>query len=223
MSPSCSPKTTASTEHLNPQRASGLAAAGAREPPGECGSRRSAWTCFGGGSERSCTRRSTRSPQAESRSWANDEPAAKGQSSRYKNRWAAQIEVQEWNQPRRRKTVYGATQAEVLTKLDELRDKIQHGIAIPAGRAQTTGAYLELWLTETLPADVLAGRLKASTLASYTDQTRRHILPALGHIPLDQLSPRQIRSWLTGKLAETSYRGTPLSARDRRLPTWHSA
>jgi integrase len=136
-----------------------------------------------------------------------------GSVFRYKNRWAAQIEVQEWNQPRRRKTVYGATQAEVLTKLDELRDKIQHGISIPAGRAQTTGAYLELWLTETLPADVLAGRLKASTLASYTDQTRRHILPALGSIPLDQLSPRQIRAWLTGKLGETSYRGTPLSAR----------
>ena len=87
------------------------------------------------------------------------------------------------------------------------------GIAIPVGRPQTTGAYLELWLTETLPADVLAGRLKPSTLASYTDQTRRHILPTLGAIPLGELSPRHIRAWLTGKLTEPAARGRPLSAR----------
>ena len=136
-----------------------------------------------------------------------------GSVFRYRDRWGGQLDVQEWNQPRRRKTVYGATETEVLTKLDDLRRQTHDGIPVPAGRPSTTGDYLLQWLTETLPADVTAGRLKASTLASYTDQTRRHILPVLGRIPLGDLSPRHIRSWLSAKLGETSARGRPLSAR----------
>ncbi len=136
-----------------------------------------------------------------------------GSVFRYKNRWAGQIDVQEWNQPRRRKTVYGDSQADVLAKLDELRRQTQLGLPIPAGRPLTVGVYLEQWLTETLPAEVLSGRLKASTLASYTDITRRHIEPTLGAIPLTELSPRQIRSWLASKLTETSARRKPLSRR----------
>jgi integrase len=132
---------------------------------------------------------------------------------RYKNGWGGQLDVQEWNQPRRRKTVYGATETEVLSKIDSLRRQTQAGIAVPAGRPLTTGSYLEQWLIETLPGDVAAGRLKPSTLASYTDQTRRHIQPTLGSIPLVDLSPRHIRSWLTSKLGETSARGKPLAPR----------
>jgi len=84
---------------------------------------------------------------------------------------------------------------------------------MPAGRPLTVVSYLEEWLTVTLPAEVLAGRLKRSTLASYTDQTRRHIMPPLGATPLAELGPRQLRAWLSAKLTETSARGRPLSAR----------
>ncbi len=136
-----------------------------------------------------------------------------GSVFRYRNGWGGQIDVQAWNEPRRRKTVYGTTQAEVMTKLNDIRRQQDLGIPIPAGRPLTTGDYLQQWLTDTLPAEVATGRLKTSTLASYTDQTRRHITPTLGRIPLTDLSPRHIRSWLTAKLGETSARGRPLSAR----------
>lgn len=139
--------------------------------------------------------------------------AGQGSVFRHNSGWAAQLEVREWNQPRRRKTVYGPTQGDVLVKLDALRRQVQLGGPVPSGKTLTVGAYLEEWLTVTLPGEVLAGRLKRSTLSSYTDQTRRHILPALGNTSLVELSPRQLRAWLAAKLTETSARGRPLSAR----------
>ena len=69
-------------------------------------------------------------------------------------------------------------------KLEALRGQTQLGAPIPVGRPLTVGSYLEEWLTVTLPGEVLAGRLKRSTRASYTDHTRRHILPALGQTNL---------------------------------------
>jgi len=144
---------------------------------------------------------------------ARRRPAGEGSVFRHNGAWAAQLDIHEWNQPRRRKTVYGPTQADVLCKLNDLRQQVQLGTPVPTGRPLTVGAYLEEWLTVTLPGEVLAGRLKRSTLASYTDQTRRHILPTLGNTPLVELAPRQLRAWLSAKLTETSARGRPLSAR----------
>jgi len=144
---------------------------------------------------------------------ARRRPAGEGSVFRHNGAWAGQLDIHEWNQPRRRKTVYGPTQAHVLNKLDDLRQQVQLGAAVPTGRAVTVGFYLEEWLTVTLPGEVLAGRLKRNTLASYTDQTRRHILPTLGNTALVELSPRQLRAWLSAKLTETSARGRPLSAR----------
>jgi len=160
------------------------------------------------------SRRPRRLPQGQERKlMARRRPAGKGSVFRHNGTWAGQLDVHEWNQPRRRKTVYGPTQAHVLNKLDDLRQHVQLGAAVPTGRSVTVGTYLEEWLTVTLPGEVLAGRLKRSTLASYTDQTLRHIVPTLGNTALVELSPRQLRAWLSAKLTETSARGRPLSAR----------
>ena len=153
---------------------------------------------------------------------ARRRPAGEGSVFRHNGAWAGQLDVHEWNQPRRRKTVYGPTQALVLNKLDDLRQQVQLGSAVPTGRAVTVGAYLEEWLTVTLPGQVLAGRLKRSTLASYTDQTRRHILPTLGNTPLVELSPRQLRAWL-GKAHRDQCPWSPPVGPHRRLPPRHPA
>ena len=104
--------------------------------------------------------------------------AGEGSIFCYRDGWGAQIDIQQWNQPRRRKTVYGPTRADVVAKLDALRQQQDLGLPIAYGRPVTTGEYLQQWITEILPAEVTSGRLKPSTLASYTDHVRRHIQPA---------------------------------------------
>lgn len=92
-------------------------------------------------------------------------------------------------------------------KLAKLRAAADTGLPLP-GEQQTLGDYLESWLTDTLP-----GSVRPSTEASYGDLVRRHIVPALGRVKLDRLTPAQVRSFLRSKQAEDSARGRPLSPR----------
>jgi integrase len=131
---------------------------------------------------------------------------------RYRGGWAAQFDANHYGQPRRRKTIYGKTQREVLARLAELRHQHDAGFPIRTGRAVSLAAYLESWLADTLP-----GTVRASTESSYADLTRRHIIPALGHHPLDKLTPAHVRGFLREKETETSARGRPLSARTCQL------
>jgi hypothetical protein len=77
----------------------------------------------------------------------------------------------------------------------------------------TVGQYLTEWVEVTPPAKVALGKLTQTTADSYSERTRRHLIPDLGHIRLTVLSPRHIRTWMTAKRKEPSRRGTPHSAR----------
>ncbi|MHB8449833.1 MAG: tyrosine-type recombinase/integrase [Mycobacteriales bacterium] len=96
----------------------------------------------------------------------------------------------------RRKTVYGRTQRAVLGQVAALRRARDAGLPVATGRGQTLGDYLQTWLAETLPARVAAGRLKPSTLDSYTENVRLHVLPYLARQPLT-LPPAALRSWVS--------------------------
>ena len=61
----------------------------------------------------------------------------------------------------------------------------------------TLGQWLDWWLTE----DVTPSRA-ASTAYGYRNIVRRHLLPALGDIPLALLSPVQLQTYLSIKLGE---------------------
>lgn len=76
----------------------------------------------------------------------------------------------------------------------------------------TVGAYLENWVTVTLPARVAAGQLKDSTLGGYRDTVTHHLLPGLGRYPLASLSPQHLRAWQSAKLTDRSVHGRPLSS-----------
>lgn len=67
---------------------------------------------------------------------------------------------------------------------------------IPAPSA-TLGQWLNWWLTE----DVAPSRA-TSTAYGYQNIVRRHLLPALGDVPLKALSPLQIQTYLSIKLGE---------------------
>lgn len=138
--------------------------------------------------------------------------SGEGSVYRYREGWAAQLDVSDYGQPRKRKTIYGKTQREVLDRIDELRRQRSAGQPIRTGRALTVGAYLETWLTDTLP-----GTVRPSTEASYADLTRRHIVPVIGQHALDKLTPAHVRAFLTQKSHEDSARGRPLSSRTCQL------
>lgn len=59
--------------------------------------------------------------------------------------------------------------------------------ALPGTDGQRLGEYLEEWLTHT------RGRLEPSTFAIYGMLVRAHLIPALGHYPLNRLAPLDIQ------------------------------
>jgi integrase len=81
-----------------------------------------------------------------------------------------------------RKKVSGRTRAEVLAKLRGLRGRLDAGLPAPDGRL-TVAAYLERWVTLSLP-----GHVADSTLDDYADTVRLHLAPTLGRRLLSRLT-----------------------------------
>ena len=93
--------------------------------------------------------------------------------------------------------VYGRTRTEVTRKREEVKAELARGL--PEDKDQTVGAYMTRWLDETLQQYVTAGQLAQSTLDSYRDNARRHIVPgsgpSLAHIKLRDLTAPMVRDW----------------------------
>jgi integrase len=131
-----------------------------------------------------------------------------GSVYRYRDGWAAQVRIGQ-GRGARRKTVYGRTQGDVIEKLRTMQRQIDAGVVLRAGRSITVGAYLESWVR-----DVLPGSVRASTEASYETLVRMHLVPGLGSIALDKLTPTHVRAFLRAKASEVSVRTKrPLSPR----------
>lgn len=82
----------------------------------------------------------------------------------------------------KRKSVYGATHAEVRAILNEILNEIAKGEYIEPTK-ETVGSWTNMWLvTYALPS------VKQSTYISYEGYIRIHIVPELGDIPLSSLS-----------------------------------
>lgn len=84
-----------------------------------------------------------------------------------------------------RKQLTGRTQAEVLTKKDDLLKQAHKTGRTPTARAQgeTTGAFLTRWIDRQRPPVV-----RASTWLAYDRKTKLYLLPTLGKIPLKKLA-----------------------------------
>ena len=125
--------------------------------------------------------------------------------------WQGSINVGviEGERKRKRKTVYGATQREVFSKLAAIRRSLDSGMPVGTSRPLSLGAYLEAWLEDAMPTTV-----RPSTAASYASLTRQHLIPGLGRHRLDKLTAVHVRAFLKAKSLELSPRTKrPLSAR----------
>src|SRR4030081_3219627 len=90
---------------------------------------------------------------------------------------------------------YGETRDEVRKKLKAALHNQDQGLPVKASK-QRLGAYLDGWL-ETIRPNV-----RPKTYAAYSHYIRRHIIPVLGPIGLDKLSPQDVERLLARKLQE---------------------
>jgi integrase len=105
-------------------------------------------------------------------------------------RWAARVSVGYRNGKRARRWLYGKTRAEVANRLRSAIQAHQDGTLVQPGRT-TVEQFLNRWL-----ADCARQRLRPRTFLSYSQMVRLHIVPTLGRVPLQRLTPQHVQAWL---------------------------
>jgi integrase len=120
----------------------------------------------------------------------------RGEDSIYRDgdRWRGAASIGYGSDGRRvRKKVSGATKAEVLRKLRDLRVDLDAGLPIPDDRL-TLGVFLEMWVATSLP-----GQVSDRTLDSYADTVRLHLVPTIGRKVLRRLTVADVDQLLMWK------------------------
>lgn len=119
---------------------------------------------------------------------------AKGEGTvfeRADGRWVGEVTTgYEDEGKQRRKTVYGKTQGEALAKVAELKQRLANGTYTDV--KLTVKDYLKQWLEEK------ERTLKPSTLEQYTSCINRSIVPIIGSVKLDKLTPLQVQNLVNG-------------------------
>lgn len=112
-------------------------------------------------------------------------PGEGGIHRRADGRWEGRVDLG-WHAGRRvRRSVYGNTRKEVQEQTAELLRQHNQGV-LNWERSTTTGEYLTGW------AQVWASRVRPKTAVFYEGIVRRHLVPVLGPIPLDKLTPLHV-------------------------------
>ncbi len=93
---------------------------------------------------------------------------------------------------RRRKVVYGPTQASVLAKIAELKRLVRDDLPIPDDKL-LTGTYLRRWL-ESIRADI-----RPRTYVSYAGHVER-LAAAFERTPVHRLTPADVRTFVAATL-----------------------
>lgn len=107
-------------------------------------------------------------------------------------RWVASITLEN----RKRKAFYGRTRKEVQEKLRVALNEQKQGI-LATGPQQTVRQFLEQWLEE-----VHKQLLRPSTYKAYRMYLDKRILPILGHIQLQKLTPQHVQAFYNRKSQE---------------------
>jgi integrase len=109
-------------------------------------------------------------------------------------RWEARLDLGYSNGKRQRKAIYGKTRKEVQ---DALRDAVkahQRGKPITT-KSESTAVFLTRWLETVKP------KLRPMTFRSYQARVNQHIIPTLGLVPVQQLKPQEVQTFLNAKAA----------------------
>jgi integrase len=107
-------------------------------------------------------------------------------------RWVASITLED----RRRKVFYGKTRNEVQEKLKIALYEQKQG-TLATGPQQTLKVYLDQWLEQ-----VHRPAVRIASYISYRTILDKHIIPALGNIQLQKLTPQRVQAFYARKLEE---------------------
>jgi integrase len=116
---------------------------------------------------------------------------AKGEGalSQYKDgRWVGRYWVTRSDGTKKQQLIISRDKSIVLEKMRSEIAKADKGAPVFRDR-RSTGNYLEHWLKYIAP-----DQLRPSTLALYEFDSRKYLIPHLGHIPLTRLGPEHIRT-----------------------------
>jgi integrase len=105
--------------------------------------------------------------------------------------WCASIDLGYVNGKRKRKVVTAKTRKEVADKLRVLQQQQQSGVNFAADK-QTVESYLTRWLDT-----VVKETCRPKTYESYEYMCRIHIIPAIGHVQLDKLTPDHVQQMIS--------------------------
>lgn len=118
-------------------------------------------------------------------------PRGKGQGAVYQrasdNLWIGSIELPSPDGKRRRKVVTGKTETEAKRKLNLAKDALERHGDLP-----TAGQTLEQWLNVWFES-IASKKVRPKTAATYRTLLERHIIPTIGKVRLDTLTPAHVR------------------------------
>jgi integrase len=101
--------------------------------------------------------------------------------------WVATLDVSSVG-ARDRRYLYGTTRKAVADKLRAAQAELAAG-HVPAKR-QALSAFLTTWLATVAP------RVRPATYDRYADVVRLYLVPGLGRVPLGELTPAQVQTFL---------------------------
>jgi integrase len=122
---------------------------------------------------------------------------ANGEGSIFRRKdgtWSAELSYRDDYGTLKRRTVYGATQAEVRVKLREARARIESGAPVKDSMV-TVAAWLERWIVKALAAS----DRKQATKDLYATIARKHLVPTIGTMPLGRLRPSDVEALIVGR------------------------
>lgn len=117
-------------------------------------------------------------------------------------RWEAMLDLGYIGGKRKRRKRVARTHKAASDALAVMRREAEVGLSIEASRL-TVGEWLTRWLK-----DEAAPMVRPRTLITYRQTVEGHLVPALGHLGLQKLTPSHVRAYFTAKreqgLAATS-------------------
>ncbi len=126
--------------------------------------------------------------------------------------WEARVRINA-----RQFSFYDDTKTGALAKARQARVDAERGLARPRA-SLTVEAYLRQWLEVTARHSV-----RARTYTSYRQHAEVHVIPAIGHIRLDDLKPGHVQSMLARIIASGRSVGTAQRVRAMLSSALHAA
>ena len=108
-------------------------------------------------------------------------------------RYVAQVRLENGKKKQR----YFQTEREANQALRKMLHEKERG-TLPTGPNQMLKVYLEQWLEQVFKLSVI----RTGTYYTYRAIINKHIVPSLGHVSLQKLTPQQIQAFYTKKLDE---------------------